>query len=363
MLRRNVWRWAPAIVAPIVIASGVLVAGSAAATALPDKTPAQVLTLAAKSSVTAFSGTVQATESLGLPDLSGLSGTVANTAGGNDLGSRLSSTLDLLTGTHSARVFADGPSKLRVQIMDTLAERDLVVNGRSAWLYDSAAETATQFTLPDPKGAAPTGPRTPGDFENPANLAKTVLAELDVSTEVSLGADVNVAGRAAYDLVLTPKAADTLIGSVSIAVDGSTGMPLRVQIRARGAHDPAVSLGFTSIDLARPSSALFSFTPPKGTDISRNTVTPPTGPSGSTATSTEHRPTVLGQGWDAIVELPAGSLSAAALTNPMLAELTTPVAGGRVLGTSLVNVLVTDSGEVFAGAVPVSRLESAAAAG
>jgi hypothetical protein len=48
-------------------------------------------------------------------------------------------------------------------------------------------------------------------------------------------------------------------------------------------------------------------------------------------------------------------------SNPLYGELTTPVAGGRALSTSLVSVLLTDDGRVFAGAVPVSRLEAVAA--
>jgi hypothetical protein len=47
-------------------------------------------------------------------------------------------------------------------------------------------------------------------------------------------------------------------------------------------------------------------------------------------------------------------------TNPTVTRLTTAAAGGRVLHTALVNVLLTDDGRVLAGAVPVSTLESAA---
>jgi len=46
---------------------------------------------------------------------------------------------------------------------------------------------------------------------------------------------------------------------------------------------------------------------------------------------------------------------------PMLAQLTQPVAGGRALTTSLVTVLVLDDGRVFAGMVPLERLQAAAA--
>ena len=75
-----------------------------------------------------------------------------------------------------------------------------------------------------------------------------------------------------------------------------------------------------------------------------------------------------------MVELPAGTLprqrgngtpeqqgrpgSAASL----LAQAAVPVAGGRLLSTALLNVLILDDGRVFAGSVPLERLQAAAAA-
>jgi hypothetical protein len=44
----------------------------------------------------------------------------------------------------------------------------------------------------------------------------------------------------------------------------------------------------------------------------------------------------------------------------LYSQATTAVSGGRVLSTSLVSVLLTDDGRVFAGAVPASALQSAA---
>ncbi|MFI5061004.1 MAG: hypothetical protein ACHP7F_06130, partial [Actinomycetales bacterium] len=73
------------------------------------------------------------------------------------------------------------------------------------------------------------------------------------------------------------------------------------------------------------------------------------------------KPVVTGNGWDAIVTLPAGSAPASLTSSPLFAELTTAVSGGRALSTSLVSVLVTADGRVIAGAVPVSALQAVAA--
>ena len=65
-------------------------------------------------------------------------------------------------------------------------------------------------------------------------------------------------------------------------------------------------------------------------------------------------------GWATIVSLPAGTVPAHALNDPLVGELTQSVGGGRALSTSLVSVLITADGRVFAGSVPVSALQSAA---
>ena len=44
-------------------------------------------------------------------------------------------------------------------------------------------------------------------------------------------------------------------------------MPLRVQVFARGAADPAIEVAFTQVSFARPDAAQFTFNPPPGTTI------------------------------------------------------------------------------------------------
>jgi hypothetical protein len=185
------------------------------------------------------------------------------------------------------------------------------------------------------------------------------------TSTVKVDENVRVAGRAAYDLVLSPKASDSLIGSVSIAVDAATGLPLRVQVHAAGQKDAALSVGFTSLTLSKPSASLFDFTPPSGAKVKefRQPTTAPTHPKpqGEPMKSAEK---VTGSGWDSVVTVAAssGANSFGDLTNSSeFNELTTAVTGGRVLHTTLFNVLFTSDGRVIAGAVPVARLQAVAA--
>ena len=95
-----------------------------------------------------------------------------------------------------------GPDKARVQIMDRMAERNAVRNGDELWFYNSKDNTAAHAQLP--ADAAGRHAARPGTVPTPEDLADKLLAKLDASTEVTVGPDVQVAGRAAYNLVLTP---------------------------------------------------------------------------------------------------------------------------------------------------------------
>jgi outer membrane lipoprotein-sorting protein len=353
-------KWTPAVVAVIVVA-GVAVAIPAAANAsvhLPHKSAAQVLELVASSKVTAFSGDITETSDLGLPSIP------ASAGGGSD--SSLSSDLALLTGTNSLRVYVDGPNKVRLQQLGSLAEQDIIRNGSNVWTYDSKTNAVEHTTVRAGKRPTSTsGPTSENRVaRTPDSIAKDLIARLRTSSTVSVDDAVRVAGRASYELVLTPKATDTLIGSVSIAVDAATGLPLRVQIDAAGQKDPAVSIGFSSLDLATPSASLFDFTAPKGSTVKELTKPKSSTAHAHPAAGSKPTTSVTGKGWDAVVTLTAkdSKTSLGELAkSPDFGELTTAVAGGRVFHTSLFTVLFTSDGRVVAGAVSVARLEAVAA--
>jgi outer membrane lipoprotein-sorting protein len=367
-------RWIPAVAVPAVVAAAVL--GGAFATSanadLPQKTPQEVLQLAAQSTVQTFSGTVQATADLGLPDLSSVPGGVSggsaapSASGGSGaagLDASVTNALSLLTGTHTSRVYVDGPTQARVQLLDQLSERDAVRNGNDLWLYDSSDNSVVHSTLPDKSGADASP--DPTATQNPADLAQKLLAAVDPSTDVTLGANEQVAGRDAYDLVLTPRTSDTLVGTVSIAVDASTGLPLGVDVTARGASAPSLNVAFTDLSLDAPSADTFAFTPPAGATITEKPLDASSAPQAGSGAD-HPKPIVTGTGWASIVELPSAAGGAGDLTgltsDPLFSQLTTQVDGGHVLQTTLVSVLLTDDGRVFAGAVSADALQAAAQA-
>jgi outer membrane lipoprotein-sorting protein len=376
-MNRRLMRWMPAVAVPAVIAAGVAV-GSLPASAvdpLPAKSPAQVLALVAEHRLDAFSGTVQQTSSLGLPELPQT---------GPSAASPETSWLELLSGPHTVRIYTGGPAKARVQILDKMAERDVVRNGQELWWYSSKDQSAVHTTLPrlSPTGQDPPDKSVEPGFPDstvmptPAELTDKLLAKLDPGTEVSVGSDVQVAGRIAYDLVLTPRSQHTLVASVSIAVDGENGLPLSLRVMARGQAAPAFSVAYTSLSLDAPDPALFEFTPPPGATVKelqqpprRLGVIPELDDrhehgDQTDGLTTAGRPQVTGSGWETVVGFRAGddALAAQSLLNrePLLLQAAIAVPGGKVLSTSLVNVLFTDDGRIFVGAVPVEMLHAAA---
>lgn len=371
-MSRKSLKWLPAVLAPALIAAGVVAVPlqAGASVDLPDKTANEVLQLIANSTEDSFSGTVVKTAELGLPEglsagLTGMSesvpGGMSDISGEAGAAGALASGIELLGGSHEARVFVSGPLNLRVQVKDRLAERKAVSNGTDAWFYDSETNVATHVAIPA-EAKSELGEELEGAAElaTPAQVADRILDKLGDSTDFTVGTDARVAGRTVYELVLTPKATGTLAESVSISVDSETGLPLQVSVAARGQAEPAMQVGFTAIDLSEPAADLFTFDPGDGVTVKELPLpTEPPADRGSFDPGIGE-PVVTGTGWDAIVEIPAASALAELDQNPLFAELTAEADGGRVFSSALVTVFFTDDGRVLAGSVPLDRLQAAA---
>lgn len=362
-MNTSVKRWVPFASVPVIaVAAAIAIPLSTnAAQDLPEKTPQELLTFVAESDVSAFSGEFTQTSDLGLPDLSALGGSGAGATG--DDSSIASAIMEIATTSHDARVYVDAEQGARLQVLDRLDERDVIATADGGlWVYDSGEKTALHVTtsgdIPDKPENSDTDTDT--DVPTPSSVAERLLASLDASTTVAVGSTATVAGRSAYELILTPRDDTSLVGTVSVSIDGETGLPLGIAVTADGASSPALSVAYTSIDFATPDADLFSFTPPSGVEVTEKVV-PLDGHSDETSPedaegSSLPGATTSGEGWTTIVELPAGDTSAF----EGLDAVTTPVDGGRVLSSALVNVLFTDDGRVLAGAVSVDALEAAA---
>lgn len=415
---RRLARWIPAIAAPIVIGAAVVLVPlqANAAVDLPDLTPEELLELAASSDVDALSGTIEQTSELGLPDLAGLTGGMGGTGSGGPgsggagdgsgvqaFGADLDDLLSLVTSDHTAKVYLDG-SNARLQVLDRLGERDVYVTEDGAWIWDSREQAATHITVDRAaldaleaeaeahadEARAQLEAELGAPLPTPDEVLDQALAKLDESTDVSVGTDARVAGREVYELVLEPQDEATLVGEVSVAIDGETGVPLAASVSAAGADEPAFAVAFTDVSFEAPDASVFAFTPPEGADVTEHAVPVPTvaeleqwkaeaETEAGGAEAEGPRPVVHGSGWSTVVELPAGGAPAELAegdaaddadaaegfgdASAMLDSLTQPVDGGRIISTSLVTVLFTDDGRVFAGAVTPEHLIAVASSG
>ena len=176
-----------------------------------------------------------------------------------------------MTGSNTMNVWYAGKNQQRFALLGQLSEDDLIHNGTDLWSYDSSTRTVTHKTLPpDATDNVGSALASAAPALDPQAAAEKALAAIDPTTGVVVDRTARVAGRAAYQLQLTPKDTRSLIGSVQIAVDAATSVPLRVQIFAKGATSPAFEVGFTSVSFNVPNASIFEFVPPAGASVEEN---------------------------------------------------------------------------------------------
>jgi outer membrane lipoprotein-sorting protein len=377
-------RWAiPAVTAVALVGAGSAISGihASADAGLPARSAAQLLVDVQKARLDGLSGTVVQKSDLGLPSLPG--------AGDSSMAS--SDLTSLISGTHTMRVWFAGPEKARMALLGTLGESDVIRNGQDVWVWDSQAKTAKHYVVPKRADAAKskTGSGMPSAKDLPTSpqaAADQALAAMSASTEVTTSGTATVAGRPAYELVLTPKEATSLVAQVRVAIDGTRHVPLRVQVFAKDVADPVFEVAFSSVDFARPDPAQFAFNPPPGTAVTEATKTAAAKPDAAKARTVAPQPKpadlpkVVGKGWGSvvIVKMPAAKAISAptgttgAATDKNLAQLMKVVTllpkvsggwgSGHLMAGTVFSALLTDDGRLVVGAVTPEGLYAALAA-
>jgi outer membrane lipoprotein-sorting protein len=372
-------RWSAPFAAAVVIALIVAIPGLSAADSpsLRALSAQQLVAKVQQAKPVDLSGTIDMSTNLGIPNLSALT----DAAGGGGHGRAAFSPTDLLTGSHKAAVWLAGPDKTRVALLLDMAETDVVHNGNNVWTWDSGTKKVVHYTIAaGTKAAAGTKPAQattdPAEpVKTPQQLADEFLANLTPSTAVSMGVPISIAGQKAYQLVLAPHTAASTVDHVVIAVDSVTSVPLQVQVFAKGQKKAALSLGFSSVHYSTPAASRFAFTPPPGSTVTNKTLggshaqsadagaPKANAPQANAPQDNANQPATVGQDWTTVAII--NGVQIPRQLNDFL-KAATPVSGsfgqGRLLESSLVNVLVMDDGRVAVGAVSASALEAAVAA-
>ncbi|MFC9927015.1 outer membrane lipoprotein carrier protein LolA [Streptomyces sp. NPDC127190] len=341
---------------------------------LPRVTAQQLIEKIAKSDVQQLSGTVKISTDLGLPNLGGLENSLASGAGKGDGSSAdpQAKLTELVSGTHTLRVAADGPDRQKLSLLETGAEYSIIHNGRDVWGYDSRSNQVHHSTKA--ADGARHGERAGEPPATPKDFADQALKAVDDTTSVTVDGTAQVAGRDAYKLLIKPRQSGTTVGAISIAVDAKTGLPLKFTLTPKSGGAAVVDVGFTQVSFAKPAAATFDFTPPKGAKVTEDK---------QDHKAREHAPAagrdfargfdpaeVLGKGWSSVATFDTGAkggLPTGAKGGDLggfLGSLGDQVSGkfgkGTVFSTRLVNALITDDGKVYAGAVTKEALVKAA---
>ncbi|MGW6912792.1 LolA family protein [Kitasatospora sp. NPDC054939] len=382
-------RTAVRVAVPLVVA-GMVAAGFGLGPALADDTPPnlpaltaeQVVAKALGSQAQTLSGTVRVSADLGVPSQLFAAAGAGVPGGGPGDGGKSAAAPEaklagLLGGEHTLRVAVDGPDRQRIGLIEELAEYTVVHNGDQVWAWDSATNQAVHLTAPkDGPGRAGAAPALTGVPTTPQEAARLFLTAAADTTAVTVDGTANVAGQKAYRLSVKPKQAGSTIGEVRISVAADNGVPLAVLVTGTDGSK-VLDVHFSEVSFAKPAAKTFEFTAPKGAEVTEHR------PSGAPAAGAEQqaRPdgtNVVGEGWTSVLStrLPSGEVEApkeggrrgghggggpqGQSVQSLVKSLGKPVDGGTLISTKVLNALVTDDGRVFAGAVTLPVLQSAA---
>ncbi|MDR7302801.1 LolA family protein [Haloactinomyces albus] len=241
----------------------------------PEKLVASVMT----AQPPAMAGTVKVDNNLGLPAIPGLEG----------------SSTALSGGTSTMRVWTDGQGKQRLSIPSTGEETTVINDGTTVWKWNSAENTVTKYR--HDTGAESDTPHRSAPA-NPTATAKRIIDTLRQSSKVAVDGTASVAGRDAYELVLTPKSTErTVLREVRIAVGAEKRIPLRITVNTNGSDDPALQAGFSKLEVAPQDAELFRFTPPAGAQVRQGEQHE----RRDADSGTHPKPRVVGDGWDSVL--------------------------------------------------------------
>lgn len=269
----------------------------------------------------------------------------------------------------------------------------MIHNGDDVWAYDSKSDEAyhaTQKQGAHSDGSGDHAKKAPkGVPATPKELTDEILKAGGDTTSFTVDGTSQVAGRDAYRLQIKPKQSGSTVGAVTVSVDAKTGTPLKFSLTPAGGGAAVVDAGFTKVDFAKPAASTFDFKPSKGTKVTEADELAKTQRSERGAMPKDLKAdklkagglddvNVIGKGWTSIAELKLpkeasglaagkGSAEVPPDAQKFLNSLGDQVKGefgsGTVYSTRLVNVLVTEDGKAYAGAVTKDALVKAANAG
>jgi hypothetical protein len=197
-----------------------------------------------------YQGYAQSTGALGLPAFP-----------------RLGQVTALLSSTTELRTWYAARNRWRVDVVDLASERGLYQTPEGQYTWDYGAQLLTflpaadaEFKLVTPNsdtvvyvfGGSPIRLPRAADLV-PPDLARRLLSAAAADRAESLPAR-RVAGIAAAGLRIVPTDPHSTVGHVDVWADPATGLPLQVELTAKGAERPILVTRFLEVDQRAPDA-------------------------------------------------------------------------------------------------------------
>jgi hypothetical protein len=167
----------------------------------------------------------------------------------------------LVTGA-SGRLWVTSDGHGRIELQSDVGDVQIVWDPTTISVYDASSNTVYRANLPADATGTSTVSGTPPTLADIDNF----LARLGEHWTVSDAQPTNVGGQPAYDVSVSPKHDGGLLGSVELAWDAATGVPLRAAINAQNSSSPALELTLQNVSYGKvdPSDIV---APPTGANV------------------------------------------------------------------------------------------------
>jgi hypothetical protein len=163
---------------------------------------------------------------------------------------QLADVATLLGGTSNVRVWYASARSWRVAVVEPTGERDVYQTPNATYIWDFAGNLLTAV-----RGDPPVRVPWASDVV-PPELARRLLRAAGPGDRITALGSRRVAGVAAAGLRLTPANPDTTVGRIDIWADPSTGLPVQVDVTARGGAEPVFSSRFLDLAQRAPDAAV-----------------------------------------------------------------------------------------------------------
>ncbi len=224
------WRWLVLLAGVALVASlpALVAALPVVVRALPA---AELLARVQRSAPVPYQGYAESRATLGVPDLP-----------------TVQRMTQLLGGITRMRAWVASPVEWRVDELSSIGERDLYHDASGTLEWSSGSRRVERIL-----GEAVARFARPADLL-PPELGRR-LASAATADEVRSIRPRRVAGVEALGLRISPRSSSTTVGVVDLWADPSSGLPVRVEVTARGGAGPIIVTSFLDLRQARPSDA------------------------------------------------------------------------------------------------------------